>query len=112
MLERLRDIVEHGDRAKAFVGTDAFEKLTEVQRSAVCYEMLIVSEAVGRVLQLAPEIADRYASIPWPQIRAVGNRLRHDYGALDVEIVVAAVQDGALERLIEVVREEMARRAT
>jgi uncharacterized protein with HEPN domain len=72
--------------------------------------MLIISEAVSRVLQLAPEIADGYEAIPWPQIRAVGNRLRHDYGALDVQIVVAAVQDGALDQLMQVVRAEIERR--
>jgi uncharacterized protein with HEPN domain len=51
----------------------------------------IVSEASRR---LPPDLKDRHAAIPWPQIAGIGNVLRHDYDVVnDATIWHAATVD-------------------
>ena len=48
---------------------------------AVKYSLLVISEAAVKLGDLA---ADLCPTVPWRDIRGLGNRLRHDYGNVDV----------------------------
>ncbi len=96
LLSRLRDIVYYGDRAKETVRNRQFAEMESVEIDALCYLVLIVTEAALRALALDPQIATRHGEIPWHEIRGTGNRLRHGYATLDrQEFVKSAVADGA-----------------
>lgn len=66
-----------------------------------CFE--IVSEASRRI----PDAwKAEYPTIEWPQIAALGNRLRHNYDIVDLETLAVIVEDDlpaladAIERMI------------
>jgi uncharacterized protein with HEPN domain len=60
----------------------------------------IISEAARR---LPDELLADWPEIPWPQIRAVGNVLRHEYSSVSDDIIWHVVVDDipALRRAIE-----------
>jgi uncharacterized protein with HEPN domain len=60
----------------------------------------IISEAARR---LPDELLADWQEIPWPQIRAVGNVLRHEYSSISDDIIWQVVVDDipALRRAIE-----------
>jgi uncharacterized protein with HEPN domain len=71
-----------------------------VARRASAYAIQTISEAVRRI----PDawLAD-YPSEPWAQIRAIGNRIRHEYHRLDDAILwqIMTVDATALKRVLE-----------
>ena len=80
--QRLHDIVEHGksilEITKDF-DREAFESDTVV---------------------LEPTIVERHPDIPWHQVRAIANILRHGYGDVDLDILWDAIAGGELQSLI------------
>lgn len=48
---------------------------------AVKYSLLVISEAA---VKLGDPDADLCPTVPWRDIRGLGNRVRHDYGTVDV----------------------------
>lgn len=44
----------------------------------------IVSEASRHIPE---EARMRFSEVPWPEIAAIGNKLRHEYGHVDAEIM-------------------------
>ena len=50
----------------------------------------IVGEAATRVSE---EGQQRFASIPWPQVRGLRNRLVHGYDTVDLDILWDIIQD-------------------
>ena|SRR5437879_1260771 len=71
-----------------------------VARRAAAYAIQTISEAVRRI----PDawLAD-YPGEPWAQIRAIGNRIRHEYYRLDDAILwrIIAADTGALKTVLE-----------
>ena len=71
-----------------------------VVRRAAAYAIQTISEAVRRI----PDawLAD-YPGEPWAQIRAVGNRIRHEYYRLDDAILweIMTADAGALKAVLE-----------
>jgi uncharacterized protein with HEPN domain len=51
-----------------------------ITRRAAAYAIQTISEAVR---QLPQEWLDDFPLQPWPQIRSIGNRIRHEYFRLD-----------------------------
>lgn len=80
-----------------------------VVQKAACFDLLCVSEATARLLDLDPEIAPRYPEVPWPQVRAIANVLRHQYGRIDMEIVWDTITMGDLDGLTAAVAAEFER---
>jgi uncharacterized protein with HEPN domain len=53
-------------------------------RYAVQYAVLIIAEAVGR---LPPDLRSKFPNTPWPNIIAIGHKLRHEYHRIDADII-------------------------
>lgn len=62
--------------------------------------MLVISEAA---IRLGDEAAELYPSLPWRDIRGIGNWLRHAYDRVDPQIMWDTVQ-GDLPRLKDALR--------
>jgi uncharacterized protein with HEPN domain len=84
----------------------AFLEDTIVQK-AVCFDLLCISEATARLLDLDPSIVQRRPDVPWPQVRAIANVLRHEYDRIDMDIVWDTVKGGDLDGLIEAATHEL-----
>ena len=108
-LSRIRDIQLYGERAKSTVGDRALADLLPVELDALCYLVLIVSEATVQALALDVDLDRRHPTIPWREIRATGNRLRHGYASLDLEVVYQVVAKGHIDQLIDLARNELER---
>jgi uncharacterized protein with HEPN domain len=78
-----------------------------ILQKAACFDVLCLSEATARLLEIDETIAPRYANVPWRQIADIGNVLRHEYGRIDVTIVFDAVTKGDLDALLAVVLREL-----
>ena len=81
-VQRFSDIIENIEaieRDTAGMDLQGFAAADQTIR-AVKYSLLVVSEAAVKLGDLA---ADLCPSIPWRDIRGLGNRLRHDYGGID-----------------------------
>lgn len=73
------------------------------------FRLLCVSEAVRNALLLDPEVVSRNPGIPWKQIRALGNVLRHEYGEIDATTVWQTFARGDVESLILAAQGEISR---
>ena len=63
---------------------DIIENIEAIERFTVGmakYSLLVISEAATKLGDLA---ADLCPTVPWREIRGLGNRLRHDYQSIDV----------------------------
>lgn len=82
----LSDIIENADRIKRHLGTVDREGLAdnELLRDAVerCVER--ICEAAHR---LGPMAAELMPDQPWGDIRGMGNRLRHAYDNIDLDVL-------------------------
>jgi uncharacterized protein with HEPN domain len=81
--QRFSDIIENIEKIERFtVGMDREHFARNEQAVlAVKYALLIISEAAVKLGKFA---TDRCPDIPWREIRGLGNRLRHDYDAIDI----------------------------
>jgi uncharacterized protein with HEPN domain len=59
----------------------------EKTQDAVIRNLEVIGEAAGRIIDESPEIAARYAEVPWKTIYAMRNRLSHGYFEINLEIV-------------------------
>ena len=84
--QRLRDIVDNIDQIGVFIaGLDFDRFVSDVKtRYAVIRALEIISEASRR---LPPEITARYENLDWPAIAAAGNIYRHEYEAVDEQLI-------------------------
>lgn len=78
----------------------------KVRVKAICYDFLCVSEATARALELDPGLRDRHPNIPWPQVRAIANVLRHGYGRIDFAILWETAAGNRLRNLIDAIQRE------
>jgi uncharacterized protein with HEPN domain len=108
---RLEDIVENVQVIQGYV---AGMELTEFGRDQKTYDA--VERCLERISEAAAKLGDLAASLvpgqPWQEIKALGNRLRHEYDAIredrlwdivqiDLPPLCAACEE-ALRRLREV----------
>ena len=82
-IQRFSDIIENIQAIERFTAGMDLQSFALADQTirAVKYSLLVVSEAAVKLGDLA---ADFCPSIPWREIRGLGNRLRHDYGNIDV----------------------------
>ncbi len=109
--QRLRDILEWSESARSQAKALTREQFhaQSTARKAIVYDLLCVSEATSRLLELDPVLASRRPEIPWNAIRAIANILRHAYGNVDHDVVWDTVEKGDLEQLMQVARLELDR---
>ncbi|MCC6681508.1 MAG: DUF86 domain-containing protein [Phycisphaeraceae bacterium] len=97
---RLRDMLHHAQRAHDKVTSitrDQFEA-DEDLRAVVAWHLLIVGEAAARV---DADHRNQLSHIPWERIIGMRNRLVHEYGNIDVNVVWTT----ATQRLPELIKQ-------
>lgn len=99
---RLHDILDNITIIENAVSQKTFDQFLAdpILRLAVERGIEIISEATRHIPAAA---TDLYPAIPWRNIKAIGNVLRHDYQRIDPDIVwkIATIQ---LKELAPVVR--------
>jgi uncharacterized protein with HEPN domain len=102
LLPRLNDILRSIDFVEgALTGTTASDLETDTMlRFAIERAIEIVSEAVRHI---PDDVQAEYPLVPWRNIRAIGNKLRHEYDRLDTDIIwdVASHHLGGLRTVID-----------
>ncbi|MGO9462326.1 MAG: DUF86 domain-containing protein [Rhodomicrobium sp.] len=88
----LRDIIDAIDLAIDVCSHMSFEQFcsSRVEKLAVQRTIEIISEAARHLPQAELE---RYPTIPWRQVKAMGNILRHEYHHLNDKIVWDVVRN-------------------
>lgn len=90
--QRLRDIIENIDDACEFIRSCADSEAMKRDRRTLraverCFQ--IISEAASKL----GDEAERYCpDIPWPDVRGMGNHLRHEYEGVDAQILWKTVR--------------------
>ena len=81
--QRFQDILDNIARIERFTAGLTLERFIENEEKifAVEHALLIISEAAVKLADLAPQLCPE---IDWRDIRGLGNRLRHEYYAIDV----------------------------
>jgi uncharacterized protein with HEPN domain len=104
---RLRDIVENAQAIQRYTAGMNVEAFREDQKTYDAVERCLerISEAAAKLGDLAPALVPGQ---PWQEIRALGNRLRHEYDAIREDRLWDIVQidlpplcaacEGALQR--------------
>jgi uncharacterized protein with HEPN domain len=82
-LEHIQEAIAELDR---FAAGKTFEDLMadKLLRRAIERSIEIISEASRR---LPADMKARYPDIPWPAIAAIGNVLRHEYYAVELDVI-------------------------
>jgi len=106
--QRLEDIVRYGTSVRRLLGPLTLETFLENEtiQKAACFDLLCISEATSHLLNLDPEIEERHPDIPWRQIRAIANILRHAYGRIDLTVVWDTVTKGDITALLTTAEKE------
>ena len=91
VIERLKDISDNIDAARAFVAGKTLDQFNADQmlNYAVVRALEIVSEATRH---LPDDIKARHPHIAWQAIQSSGNVFRHGYKAVTLEVVWDTVQ--------------------
>lgn len=106
---RLQHMLNYSRKATAMIQGRTRTDLTtdEMLSLALTRVVEIIGEAAARV---SPAVQQNSASIPWPQIIGLRNRLIHGYDAVDLDILWNIVKNDLpplidqLERTVENIR--------
>lgn len=105
---RLHDILEHIAIVREAVTGRDLEQFSKdpILRLAVERAIEIVSEATRHV---PDELQARHPLVPWRNIKAIGNKLRHEYQRVDADIIwdIAIDHLPALKPVIESILQEL-----
>jgi len=87
----LKDIVQHSEYARSYVkGMSQSDFMTDTKTvHAVERCISIVGEAANK---LSPDAIGAIPDIPWTEIRGIRNRVIHDYGMVNLDIIWNIVQ--------------------
>ncbi|RZJ88648.1 MAG: DUF86 domain-containing protein [Brevundimonas sp.] len=102
---RIRDMVEYATKAADMVGERTAADLAgeDMRRLAVVHAVQIVGEAARKV---PDAVRERAPSIAWRAAIAMRNILVHDYGDVNLDVLISTVADdfppliADLERLL------------
>jgi uncharacterized protein with HEPN domain len=101
---RLQDILDNIEIVGGAISSGDVASFTTdpILRLAVERAIEIISEATRHIPE---EIRARYPDVPWRNIAAIGNKLRHEYQRVDPDIIwdVAEVHLPALKSVIEAI---------
>ncbi len=104
---RLRDIIDDADRIAAFIDGMSLHDFRGDERTLFAVERLLqrITEAA---IQIEPDDAAHVGpDLPIAKMRALGNRLRHEYRHVDADIIfeIASIEvplaRAAAERALE-----------
>ncbi|TVR44130.1 MAG: DUF86 domain-containing protein [Planctomycetota bacterium] len=89
-LARLRDMVVWSRKAAAILGDCSFDELMglEEKRLALVRCIEVIGEAGQKV---SPVAKSALSAVPWPAMYGMRNRLIHDYGNTNYEVVYDVV---------------------
>lgn len=73
-------------------------------QQAVIMSLIVLGEAVTKVMDRYPDFANQHAQVPWRNIRGMRNRIAHGYFDINLELVWDTVQN-ALPPLADALRE-------
>lgn len=102
---RLAEYLEQMQRAASdaceFAGGLTKEEFLEDRRTqqAVIMSLLIIGEAVTKVMDVHAAFAQAHAEIPWRNMRGMRNRIAHGYFEINLEVVWETVQTALPELL-------------
>lgn len=102
---RLPDYLDHIRQAAAdargFVeGLDKEDFLEDKRtQQAVIMSLIIIGEAVTKVMNDHAEFAEAHPQVPWRSMRNMRNRIAHGYFDIDLDVVWETVQDWLPELL-------------
>lgn len=102
---RLTDYLDHIQQAATdacgFVEGLAKEDFLEDKRTqqAVVMSLIIIGEAVTKVLNGYTEFAQTHAQVPWRNMRGMRNRIAHGYFEINLDVVWETVQTALPELL-------------
>ena len=91
-VQRLSDILENVDWIIEYTRGQSFQMFAQDRRTRDAVErcLLRIAEAARKLEGVVEEIA---SDQPWPDIRALGNVIRHEYDAVDAAIIWKIIQD-------------------
>ncbi len=105
--QRIADVLSSIDAIASFIDGFTIEtfRLDRKTTSAVERELLIIAEAMTKLQELEAELPteqhfeSRFPMVNAHQIRGMGNRLRHEYRAVDHDIVWETIVGPELKEL-------------
>jgi uncharacterized protein with HEPN domain len=82
-VQRFEDILQNIARIERFTAGMNFAAFSQNEQAlfAVNHALLIISEAAVKLGDLAAQLCPE---IPWPEVKGLGNRLRHDYDNINI----------------------------
>ena len=100
----LGEIVEAIDIAISVCSKLNLERFrsSKVEKLAVQRTIEIISEAARHLPQ---EELEKYPTVPWRQVKAMGNVLRYEYHHLNDKIIWDVVRDELLDLLAKILQE-------
>lgn len=87
-LDDIMDCIERLHRYTEGMTLTSFRE-NEMVQDAVIRRLEVIGEAVG---YLPDDLKSRYSHVPWRDIKDMRNRLIHDYGHVDSDLVWAVVR--------------------
>lgn len=101
----LRHMQEATHQALAYIeGMDRESFLADKRtQQAVILNLLVLGEAVTKLLSESPALTERHAHIPWQGMRGMRNRIAHGYFEIDLSVVWTTV-----ERELPVLEQQLA----
>jgi uncharacterized protein with HEPN domain len=61
-------------------------------QQAICMNILIIGEAVTKIIAQYPEFIDQHKSVPWQSMRGMRNRIAHGYFDINLDVVWETVR--------------------
>ena len=91
-IRRFEDILENIALIEEFTAGMDLTVFTEDLKTSNAAERCLerISEAAKKLGGVAEELCP---SVPWPQLRAIGNLLRHEYDRIDIVRVWLTIED-------------------
>ncbi len=90
---RLPDYLQHIFKAATdactFIEGLAKEDFLEDKRTqqAVTMSILVIGEAVTKIMDNYPDFAQKHTQVPWRNMRGMRNRIAHGYFDIDLDVV-------------------------
>jgi len=98
--ERIEDYLEHIaeaiDRITTYIqeiGNAASLEHDHKTQAAVIRYVEIIGEAANRIHKQAPEFVSAHPSLPWNEMRAMRNRMIHNYFDINTDVLWSTVKD-------------------
>lgn len=101
--QRASDVIDAIEAIRTFTkGLSQTRYLSDRKtQSAVERELLAISEACEKILDMDETVEERFPAVPWRNIRGIGNLIRHEYGRIDPVIIWNTISASDLDVLAE-----------